>query len=113
MTKTLTLLHTNDLHAHYDNATRVAAFLKARRDELEDAGTQVLLLDGGDHLDMSQLDCLGTTGQLSLDFLANIGYHAMTAGNNELLRCTPEQIDNLSRATKVPWLLNNLRDSEG
>jgi 5'-nucleotidase len=113
MTKTLTLLHTNDLHAHYDNATRVSAYIKARRAELEANGEKVLLLDGGDHLDMSQLDCIGTTGQLSLDLLTNIGYHAMTAGNNELLRCTPEQIRHLSQTSTVPWLLNNLRDCDG
>ncbi|MGZ4032974.1 MAG: bifunctional metallophosphatase/5'-nucleotidase [Tumebacillaceae bacterium] len=113
MTKKVILLHTNDLHAHYDNATRVAAYIKARRAELEATGEKVLVLDGGDHLDMSVLDCIGTNGQISLDLLADIGYHAMTAGNNELLRCTPEQIRHLSQTTSVPWLLNNLREADG
>ena len=57
MKETLTILHTNDLHGHYDLALRQAALIKKRKQELLDQGENVIVLDGGDHMDLSMNEC--------------------------------------------------------
>ncbi|MBM7587131.1 2',3'-cyclic-nucleotide 2'-phosphodiesterase (5'-nucleotidase family) [Bacillus pakistanensis] len=113
MKQTITIIHTNDLHGNYDQLLRQAAFIKKRVSELEEQGKNYILLDGGDHLDMSINECLATNGGMHLEMLEDIGYHAMSVGNNELLRSTPELIRKLSLKSKVPWLLLNLVESDG
>ncbi|WP_168413147.1 bifunctional metallophosphatase/5'-nucleotidase [Bacillus salacetis] len=113
MNKQLTILHTNDLHASYDQALRQAAYIKKRVREMEANGESFLLVDGGDHMDMSINECLATDGRMHLEMLAETGYHAMSVGNNELLRSTPELIRKLSLQSSVPWLLSNLVEGDG
>lgn len=113
MKKTITILHTNDLHANYDYASRQAAYIKKRIHELNRLGESYLLVDGGDHLDMSINECLATNGKMHLEMLAEVGYQAMSVGNNELLRSTPDLIRTLSHQSQVPWLLLNLVEGNG
>ncbi|WP_113929489.1 bifunctional UDP-sugar hydrolase/5'-nucleotidase [Bacillus sp. P14.5] len=113
MNKSLTILHTNDLHGAYEQALRQAAYIKKRVRELKSNGESFLLVDGGDHMDMSINECLATEGRLDLEMLEETGYHAMAVGNNELLRSTPDQIRKLSLQSKVPWLLANLVEGDG
>ncbi|MGF3104439.1 bifunctional metallophosphatase/5'-nucleotidase [Rossellomorea sp. DUT-2] len=113
MNKTITILHTNDLHGNYDLVVRQAAYIKKRVSELKERGESYLLLDGGDHLDMSINECLATNGDMHLEMLADVGYHAMSVGNNELLRSTPALIRKHSLESSVPWLLSNLVEGDG
>jgi 5'-nucleotidase len=113
MKKSITILHTNDLHANYDGALRQAAYIKKRISELTAQEESFLLVDGGDHLDMSINECLATNGSMHLKMLAETGYHAMSVGNNEILRSTPELIRKLSFESNVPWLLTNLVEGDG
>ncbi|MET0787446.1 MAG: bifunctional UDP-sugar hydrolase/5'-nucleotidase, partial [Paenisporosarcina sp.] len=113
MKETLTILHTNDLHGHYDFALRQAALIRKRKQELLDQGENVIVLDGGDHMDLSMNECLATSGTIHLEMLAATGYDAMTVGNNELLRLPMDRIRELSHESKVPWLLLNIGESDG
>ncbi|MDR7071398.1 bifunctional metallophosphatase/5'-nucleotidase [Fictibacillus barbaricus] len=113
MKETITILHTNDLHGHYEFALRQAAFIKKRKKELHAQNENVLLLDGGDHMDMSMNECLATEGYIHLDMLAATEYDAMAVGNNELLRLPKQKIRKLSSDSKVPWLLLNLEEPDG
>ncbi|MFX3675206.1 MAG: bifunctional UDP-sugar hydrolase/5'-nucleotidase [Paenisporosarcina sp.] len=113
MKETLIILHTNDLHGHYDLANRQAAFIKKRKQELLRQGQNVIMLDGGDHMDLSMNECLATSGAIHLEMLAATGYDAMTVGNNELLRLPMDKIRQLSWDSKVPWLLLNIEESNG
>ncbi len=113
MKETLTILHTNDLHGHYDLALRQAALIKKRKSDLQRQGEHVIVLDGGDHMDMSMNECLATSGTIHLDMLNATGYDAMSVGNNELLRLPKDKIRQLSHDSKVPWLLLNLEESDG
>jgi 2',3'-cyclic-nucleotide 2'-phosphodiesterase (5'-nucleotidase family) len=113
MKETLTILHTNDLHGHYDLALRQAALIKKRKSDLLRQGENVIVLDGGDHMDMSMNECLATSGTIHLDMLSATGYDAMSVGNNELLRLPKDKIRQLSHDSKVPWLLLNLEESDG
>ncbi|MBY6037709.1 bifunctional metallophosphatase/5'-nucleotidase [Fictibacillus nanhaiensis] len=113
MKETLTILHTNDLHGHYDLALRQSAFIKKRKQELERQNEKVIVVDGGDHMDMSMSECLATEGYIHLDMLFAAGYDAMSVGNNELLRTSKEKIRQLSKDSKVPWLMLNLEEEDG
>ena len=113
MKQVITILHTNDLHGNYDHLLRQAAYIKKRVRELNAQKEHYLLLDGGDHLDMSINECLATDGKMHLEMLNDVGYHAMSVGNNELLRSSPELIRNLSLESSVPWLLLNLVEGDG
>ncbi|MFC7786404.1 bifunctional metallophosphatase/5'-nucleotidase [Rossellomorea sp. GCM10028870] len=113
MKKNITILHTNDLHGNYDLVVRQAAYIKKRVRELKAQGESYLLLDGGDHMDMSINECLATNGHMHLEMLADVGYHAMSVGNNELLRSTPALIRKHSLESSVPWLLLNLVEGDG
>ncbi|WP_221567796.1 bifunctional UDP-sugar hydrolase/5'-nucleotidase [Alkalihalobacillus sp. TS-13] len=113
MKQAITIIHTNDLHANYEQLLRQAAYIKKRVKELKSGNEKYLLLDGGDHLDMSVNECLATQGNIHLEMLADVGYHAMSVGNNEVLRSTPELIRKHSLETTVPWLLLNLAESDG
>jgi 5'-nucleotidase len=111
--ESITIIHTNDLHGNYDLLLRQAAFIKKRVKELQAQGEKYILLDGGDHLDMSINECLATSGSMHLEMLEYVGYDAMSVGNNELLRSTPELIRKLSHDSKVPWVLLNLEEVDG
>ncbi len=99
-TSSLTILHTNDLHAHlwghspeadYTPATlnddttvggfaRLAAVIKAERGS---AGADVLLLDGGDFLMGTLFQLAGTSKAPELKLMQALGYDAATIGNHE------------------------------
>jgi 5'-nucleotidase len=113
MKETLTILHTNDLHGHYDLALRQSAYIKKRKQELLSQNENVIVVDGGDHMDMSMNECLATDGFIHLDMLAATGYDVMSVGNNELLRLPKEKFRQLSSDSKVPWLLLNLEEADG
>ncbi|MCM3719057.1 bifunctional metallophosphatase/5'-nucleotidase [Fictibacillus phosphorivorans] len=113
MKEKLTFLHTNDLHGQYDLASRQSAFIKKRKQELMKENHNVIVVDGGDHMDMSMNECLATNGYIHLDMMSATGYDAMSVGNNELLRLPKEKIRQLSIDSKVPWLLLNLTEADG
>jgi 5'-nucleotidase len=113
MKETLTILHTNDLHGHYEHASRQSAFIKKRKQELISQNHNVIVVDGGDHMDMSMNECLATDGYIHLDMILATGYDVMSVGNNELLRLPKEKIRQLSLDSKVPWLLLNLEEADG
>jgi 5'-nucleotidase len=84
-TFTLTIMHTNDVHAEHDpvfdgggGAARQAAVVKQIRAE----GGNSLLLDGGDRF-TGTLFHIQWKGQDSAQIMNMIGYDAMTLGNHE------------------------------
>lgn len=85
----LTILHTNDLHAHYDSfepwgemVQGGVARLKTRVDEIRDDKDNVLLLDAGDQFQGTLFFTVGGSGVVS-DVMNGLGYDAMCLGNHE------------------------------
>lgn len=74
----LTILYTNDTHAHLKSIPRRFTAINKIRDEKED----VLLLDSGDVFTGS-LFFNQYLGQADIQFMNKIGYDAMTLGNHE------------------------------
>ncbi len=125
--RTLTILHTNDLHAsflphdafwvHGEPKPLAGGFkelwwtVDSIRNAKKDA--PLLLLDGGDVMTgspISEMDYKGSTGGALFEMLNGIGYDAWTIGNHDL----DISQDNLRQHTKIvkfPTLSANLRDS--
>ena len=92
---TLTILHTNDVHAHYEpfdssggscdedeECWGGAARTATKIDEVEGEGGNVLLLDAGDQF-QGTLFFNQYKGQAARELMNDMGYQVMTLGNHE------------------------------
>lgn len=89
----LRILHSNDIHSHFEQMPRIAAAFEELRSAMGDAPT--LTVDIGDHLDRVSPLTEGSGGAANLDVLEATGYDAITIGNNEGLTFTPEALGRL------------------
>jgi 5'-nucleotidase len=60
---TITLLHTNDLHSHFEEVSRIAGYIAHARENL--ATDQLIVVDCGDFLDRVRLETEGTQGAVN------------------------------------------------
>ncbi|CAH0117778.1 Trifunctional nucleotide phosphoesterase protein YfkN [Paenibacillus sp. CECT 9249] len=86
----LTILHTNDIHSHFEQMAKIATFV--RRERQGKTGEETLLLDIGDHMDRMRVETEGTGGLANVEVLNATGYEAVVLGNNEGLTYTPQQL---------------------
>ncbi|MFZ4197895.1 choice-of-anchor I family protein [Paenibacillus sp. NPDC058898] len=89
----LTVMHTNDTHAHLSEVARRAALVKQVRSE----GGNSLLLDAGDVFS-GDLYFTKWFGLADLAFMNYMGYDAMTFGNHEFDQGTKTLADFVSKA---------------
>jgi len=88
----LTILHTNDVHAHYDSfqpwggvEQGGVARLKTVVDQIRNEEDDVLLLDAGDQFQGTLFFTVGGADVVA-DVMNELGYDAMTIGNHEFDR---------------------------
>ncbi len=82
---TLTIMHTNDVHAHHEpqgDGNGGAAILASVVNQIREAGGNQLLLDAGDRF-TGTLFHVQHRGQDSVEIMNALGYDAMTLGNHE------------------------------
>ncbi len=104
----LHVLHTNDIHSHFDRMPRIAAALR----ELErEAGREpVIRLDIGDHMDRMRSETEGSMGLANIAVMNETRYDAAVLGNNEGLTFTPRMLDEAyGKHGRFPVLGSNLR----
>ena len=75
--KTIRIIHTNDIHSSYDELIKMAYIIKSLKTNSS------ILLDAGDFNDFSSFVTFGTKGYAGLKILSNLGYDALSIGNNE------------------------------
>lgn len=105
MRKSLTLLHTNDVHSEFSGWLRLAGLIRAERAA---AGPAALYVDCGDHQDRSAPEVEGTDGRVSLALLAAAGCDAATWGNGEIVGRRPAELPPLAASAAYPVLMANL-----
>ncbi|MDR0270965.1 bifunctional UDP-sugar hydrolase/5'-nucleotidase [Paenibacillus sp.] len=88
--KTITILHTNDIHSHFEKVGSIAAYVAGQREEAKDS--PLLVVDIGDHMDRTAVETEGTMGRSNVDIMNLTGYDVITIGNNEGLTLTPEDL---------------------
>ncbi len=83
----LVILHTNDIHSHFEQMPKVAAAI-AEMKRRHSAG-EVLTIDCGDHIDRMRLETEGSEGLANISIMNATGYDAAVLGNNEGLTLPP------------------------
>ena len=79
----LVILHTNDVHGRYEAFARLVPLIRRIKQDEEAKGRAVVVLDGGDFMDFTRVDLLGTEGREGASLLRAAGYDALAVGNNE------------------------------
>ncbi|QCT03605.1 5'-Nucleotidase domain protein [Paenibacillus algicola] len=106
----LIILHTNDIHSHFERMSGNAAVISRER---KAAGSQsaVLVLDIGDHMDRAAIETEGTMGQANVDVLNLTGYDAITIGNNEGLTVPLEALEAAYAGLHCPVVCCNIKEA--
>ncbi|WP_054726796.1 bifunctional metallophosphatase/5'-nucleotidase [Paucilactobacillus hokkaidonensis] len=108
----MTILHTNDLHSHFENWPKIRRYLKMQQKALLSSNSSVLTFDLGDAMDRVHPLSEATDGQANVELLNQIGYDAVTIGNNEGLGNTKEQLERLYQHANFDVVLGNLLDQK-
>ncbi|EMR05124.1 Endonuclease YhcR precursor [Bhargavaea cecembensis DSE10] len=111
--ETIHIYHTNDLHSHFERWPRIRDFLLKRKSFHKEQGEACYLFDIGDHIDRSHPYTDATRGKGNVLMLNEIGYDAVTIGNNEGITLSPGELADLYEEAKFPVVLDNLFNEEG
>ena len=71
------IIHSNDIHSNYESFLRIASKIKQIKED------SCIMLDAGDFNDFSSHVTKGNNGYTGLKMLNDLGYQALTIGNNE------------------------------
>ncbi|ASK64456.1 bifunctional metallophosphatase/5'-nucleotidase [Virgibacillus phasianinus] len=97
----LKLIHTNDVHSNFENFSKAASLIKKYKDE------HSLVLDGGDFADFKSIELQGTKGMAAIELLENVGYDALTIGNNEMFNGV-DTLERMASNSSFSFISNNL-----
>ncbi len=103
---TVTLLHTNDLHSHLEETSKIAGYIDGVRERTEP--NELIVVDCGDFLDRARMETEGTMAAVNRELMERIGYDAALPGNNEGLSYTPDELDRIFTGTTVPFVCANM-----
>ncbi len=105
-TMKLKIIHTNDLHSNFENFKKAATLIKRLKDD------NSIILDGGDFADFKSIELQGTRGVAALELLQNVGYDAITIGNNEMFNGV-DTLEHMASTSKIPFISNNIFKKDG
>lgn len=111
MSEKITILHTNDLHSHFENWPKIRRYLHEERQRYEAGGNTVFTFDIGDAMDRAHPLTEATDGQSNVELMNQIGYDGVTIGNNEGLGNSKEQLIHLYDHANFDVILGNLLNS--
>ncbi|ANC77272.1 bifunctional metallophosphatase/5'-nucleotidase [Fictibacillus phosphorivorans] len=97
----LKIIHTNDLHSHFDNFAKAVTLIHQHKDE------NTLLVDAGDFADFKSIELQGTKGIAAVELLETAGYDLITIGNNEMFNGA-DTLEHMATKSTVPFISNNL-----
>jgi len=104
------IVHTNDLHSHFENFPRLERFInQSRQNSLAD---DFYLFDIGDAMDRAHPLSEATNGQANIEWMNPLHYDAATIGNNEGLGNSHEHLEHLYDHANFPVILNNLYENK-
>ncbi|MCA0990518.1 bifunctional metallophosphatase/5'-nucleotidase [Pseudalkalibacillus hwajinpoensis] len=102
----LSVIHTNDIHSHFNNFAKATSLIRDYADE------HTLVLDGGDFADFKSIELQGTRGVGAVKMLESTGYDAITIGNNELFNGN-DTLEHMAVQSTVPFISCNLLKTNG
>ena len=95
MEEIIHIFHTNDVHSHFSNWSRMQQFIKQQRAYLKTIGETSYFIDIGDHIDRSDTYTEATLGKGIVKLFNEAGYDAVTIGNNEGITLSHEELSTL------------------
>lgn len=104
------ILHTNDLHSHFENFPKIKRFMQSKTEALEAEGYTVFRVDDGDAMDRSNSLTDVTNGQVNVSLLNQLHYHVATIGNNEVLTNSHADLEHLYDKSNFKVILDNVDD---
>lgn len=109
--ETIKIVHTNDLHSHFENFPKISRFIKKSRKNSK--ADEFLLFDIGDAMDRAHPLTEATDGQANIEWMNRQKYDAATIGNNEGLGNSHKQLEHLYDQANFPVILGNLYEKNG
>ncbi|TPR38690.1 bifunctional metallophosphatase/5'-nucleotidase [Apilactobacillus micheneri] len=106
----IAILHTNDLHSHFENWPKIVRYLASEKHKLENQGYFVITVDLGDAVDRAHPLTEATDGKANIDLLNQVHYDAATIGNNEGLTNSKYELNHLYDDANFDVVLDNLFD---
>ncbi|APX71034.1 bifunctional metallophosphatase/5'-nucleotidase [Companilactobacillus allii] len=104
--ETIKIMHTNDLHSHFENFPKIKRYIDDnRKKHTED---EFYLFDIGDAMDRAHPLTEASDGQANISWLNSLHYDAATVGNNEGLGNSHEILEHLYDNANFPVVLGNL-----
>lgn len=94
----VTILHTNDTHAHVDDGSVAFSEIAAEKARLVAAGENVILCDAGDYVQGTALGGYDE-GRTVIEIMNVAGYDVATLGNHEFDYGIPAMLRNLQHST--------------
>ncbi|KRM95572.1 metallophosphoesterase [Liquorilactobacillus aquaticus DSM 21051] len=108
MSERITILHTNDIHSHFENWPKIRRYLIGTRKRLIKKGEAVITVDLGDAMDRVHPLSEATNGKINIELMNTVGYDAATVGNNEGIGNSHEQLNAMYERADFPIILDNL-----
>ncbi|MBO8171817.1 MAG: bifunctional metallophosphatase/5'-nucleotidase [Bacillaceae bacterium] len=108
----LHILHTNDLHSHFEAMSSVAGCIRQEKRRWEKLGDHVMVVDIGDHTDRARMQTEASWGHANVDVMNATGYQWTTLGNNEGLTFPRERLMHLYDQSRFGVLCSNFIDRE-
>ncbi|CAH1851461.1 bifunctional metallophosphatase/5'-nucleotidase [Convivina intestini] len=100
------ILHTNDLHSHFENWPRIARYLQAEQAQ----NPAVFTFDIGDAIDRLNPLTDATMGRANVELMNTVHYNAVTIGNNEGLVLSHANLNRLYDQANFDVLLANFKE---
>ncbi|SFS64476.1 bifunctional metallophosphatase/5'-nucleotidase [Marininema halotolerans] len=107
------LLHTNDIHSHFDKMPHMYTAISTLRKELHRSNEPCFTVDVGDHMDRVRIETEGSHGLANRDIMCATGYQLVTLGNNELLTFSKDELRELYQDAPFTVLATNVKEKEG
>ncbi|MGX7030716.1 bifunctional metallophosphatase/5'-nucleotidase [Vagococcus zengguangii] len=105
----MTIIHTNDLHSHFENWPKIRRFIQQKQQYASNRHP-VLTVDLGDFCDRVHPLTEATDGRANVELMNQVHYDAVTIGNNEGIGNTKPQLDRLYEHANFPVVVSNLLD---
>lgn len=112
MKETIHLLHTNDLHSHFENWPKIRRYLVDRQSQLKEKKQDYLTIDLGDFMDRFHPLTEATNGLANIEIMNQISYDYATIGNNEGITNSKQELNTLYKDANFQVLLANLLDKD-
>lgn len=112
MEEIIKLIHTNDLHSHFEQWPKIRRWINSHKLIYKEQAEEVFEFDIGDFLDKVHPLTEATTGKGNVDLMNEVDYDAVTIGNNEGITNSKTQLDELYENANFSIVLANLLDDE-